>query len=356
MARRKKLLYVHELIPGMIATKEIRENGTVLIAKGITITEYAINKLRESYFFNKVEVYYEENNNDYKDDIRHEHIKTLEEVELSFNEIAFDVKRIFDNMDNLRGTGIDEVRKFAAKIQEELKSVSAVIKNIVLYGSGKDVIYRHGVNVAALSTILGKWIGLDGAQLNLLTYAAILHDFGKTKIDKGILDKPDTLTPIEYKEIKAHPIIGYNYVKEIPFLDKAVSYGVLMHHERLDGSGYPFGLKEDKIHQFAKIIAIADVFDAVNSNRIYKKSTGPFEALEIIRKESLGKLDYEYCNIFLNHVINYYVGESVLLNMKRTCKIIQIDLNNLDRPLLLDDNDFIDLKHHKDLYIEELVI
>jgi HD-GYP domain-containing protein (c-di-GMP phosphodiesterase class II) len=356
MERKKKLLYVHELIPGMIATKEIRANGIVLIAKGITITEYAINKLRESYITNKVEVYYEENNDDYKDDIGNEHIKTVEEVELSFNEIAFDVKRIFENMDNLRGTGIDEVRKFAARIQEELKSVSAVIKNIVLYGSGRDVVYRHGVNVAALSTILGKWIGLGGAQLNLLTYAAILHDFGKTKINKGILDKPDTLTPIEYKEIKAHPAIGYNYVKEIAFLDKSVSYGVLMHHERLDGSGYPLGLKEDKIHQFAKIIAIADVFDAVNSNRIYKKSTGPFEALEIIKRESLGKLDYEYCNIFLNHVINYYVGESVLLNVKKTCKIIQIDLNNLTRPLLLDDNGFIDLKHHKDLYIEELVI
>jgi HD-GYP domain-containing protein (c-di-GMP phosphodiesterase class II) len=266
------------------------------------------------------------------------------------------VEKILENMDSLRVSGIEEVRRFAAKIQAELQSASSVIKNIVLYGSGSDTIYRHGVNVTALSTILGKWVGLNGAQLNLLTYAAILHDFGKIKVDKRILDKPGALTTKEFNEIKAHPTIGYNYIKEIPFLDKAVSYGVLMHHERTDGSGYPLGLKEDKIHQFAKIIAIADVFDAVNSNRVYKKSKGPFEALEIIKKESLGKLDYEYCNIFLNHVVNYYMGENVMLNTKKICKIIQVDVNNLARPFLLDDTGFIDLKQRKDLVIEKLVL
>ena len=129
-----------------------------------------------------------------------------------------------------------------------------------------------------------------------------------------------------------------------------------MHHERLDGSGYPLGLKDNQIHQFARIIAIADVFDAINSDRLYKKSRGPFEALEIIKKESLGRLDYEYCNVFINHVINYYMGENVLLNNGKTCKIVQIDANDLTRPLLLDDSGFIDLKKSKDLYIEKLVL
>ncbi|WP_284703617.1 HD-GYP domain-containing protein [Clostridium swellfunianum] len=344
----KKLLYVHELVPGMISTKEIVANGTVLIGKGVPITKFAIGKLRENYIYNKVEIYYEDNS-------EHSNVKTVEDVEQNFNEIAFDIKRVFENMDALKLSEIEEVRRFAARIQDELKSVSAVIKNIVLYGSGGDIIYRHGVNVAALSTILGKWIGLGGAELNLLTYASILHDFGKTKIDKNILNKPDSLDDNEYKQIKSHSVIGYNYVKEIPFLDKSVSYGVLMHHERLDGSGYPLGLKDTQIHQFARIIAIADVFDAVNSDRIYKKRKSPFEALEIIKKESLGKLDYEFCSIFLNHIINYYVGESVLLNGKKICKIIKIDLNDLMRPLLLDDCGFIDLKNNKDLYIEALV-
>lgn len=359
MSTKRKHLYVHELEPGMICGNEIKANGKILVGKGITITEYAINKLKENYIFNQIEVYYDDDDDESESisaDSYHEKTKTVEEVEQSFSELTFDVEKILVNMDSLRVSGIDEVRRFATKIQSELKSASSVIKTIVLYGSGSDTIYRHGVNVAALSTILGKWIGLNVSQLNLLTYAAVLHDFGKIKIDKRILEKPDVLTAKEFNEIKSHPTIGYNFIKEVPFLDKAVSYGVLMHHERTDGSGYPLGLKENQIHQFAKIIAIADVFDAVNSDRAYKKSKGPFEALEIIKKESLGRLDYEYCNIFLNHVVNYYMGESVMLNSGNVCKIIQVDPNNLSRPFLLDDSGFIDLKQQKNLYVEKLIL
>lgn len=356
MTKEKKLFYVQELTPGMILSREIRAGGKLLIGKGVTITEQAINKLKEYYIPYQIEIYYDDADEERKKNSQGEKPRTVEEVEESLNELTFDVEEIFQDMDTLKVSGIEEVRKFAIKIQAELMSVNSVIKNIVLYGSGHDTIYRHGVNVSALSTILGKWIGLSGSELNLLTYSAVLHDFGKIKIDQDILDKPDNLTSKEFKEIKSHPTIGYKYIKEIPFLDKSVSYGVLMHHERMDGSGYPLGLKEDKIHQFAKIIGIADVFDAVNSDRVYKKSKGPFDALEIIKKESLGRLDYEYCNIFLSHVVNYYMGENAILNSKKVCKIIQVDVNNLARPLVLDDTGFVDLKFHKELYIEKLAL
>lgn len=347
----RKLCYVHELIPGMVLSKDIRSNGKLLVAKGSRLTEAALIKIREHYIPNEIEVYLEDESDS---DINKE--RTVEEIEESLVEFTFDVERIFEDMTVLMVSDIDEIRKFAAKIQSELKYVNSVIKNIVLYGSGTDTIYRHGVNVAALSTILGKWLGIQGGDINLLTYSAVLHDFGKVKINQDILDKPKELTAVEFKEIKTHPTIGYNYIKQIPFLDKSVSYGVLMHHERLDGSGYPLGLKDNQIHQFARIIAIADVFDAINSDRRYKKSRGPFEALEIIKKESLGRLDYEYCNVFINHVVNYYMGESALLNNGKVCKIVQIDANDLTRPLLLDDSGFIDLKKSKDLYIEKLVL
>lgn len=356
MAKEKKLLYVHELTPGMILSKEIRANGKLLIAEGAIITDYAINKLKKYYINNQIEVCYGDNDDEHEDRRKDERNRSVEEIEESLEEYTFNVENIFDDMENLKVSSIEEIRKFAVEIQDELRSVNSVIKNIVLYGSGSDTIYRHGVNVAALSTILGKWIGLNGSKLNLLTYSAVLHDFGKTKIDKNILDKPENLTSKEFNEIKAHPTIGYNYIKDIPFLDKSVSFGVLMHHERMDGSGYPLGLKEGSIHQFAKIIAIADTFDAVNSDRVYKNSRGPFEALEIIKKDSLGKLDYEYSNIFLNHVANYYIGESVVLNTKKVCKIIQIDINDLARPLLLDDTSFVDLKQYKELSVEKLVL
>lgn len=350
MENRKKLLTIADLKVGMITAKEIMSENRLLLGKGLPITEQILTKLKNSYFYDKIEIYHEEEtsaNDAYAKQ------KTIEELEKNFAELSLDVENIFNNMQDLQSSSIEEVRKFAARIQKELESTNLIIKNIVLYGSGVDTIYRHGVNVAALSTIFGRWIGLNSQELNLLTYSAILHDFGKIKIDKNILDKPASLTQKEFNEIKHHPVIGYKYLRQIKFLDKSVSMGVLMHHEKIDGSGYPLGLRGDKIHKFGKIIAISDVFDAVNSDRIYKKSKKPFEALALIQELSLGKLDYEYCNIFVNHVINYYIGENVLLNNGLLCKIIQIDVNDIQRPLLLCDNVFIDLKKEKHLYIEK---
>jgi HD-GYP domain-containing protein (c-di-GMP phosphodiesterase class II) len=350
MATIKRFLTVGDLRPGMTVVSDIRFDNKLLIGNGIAITESVLRKLKEYYFFNMVEVYCEEN--ELPNKVKENTYKSTMEVNKTFSELSFSVEDIFNN---LQKSGIDEVRNFTKIIQEELKYTSAIIKNIILYGSGTDTIFRHSVNVAALSSILGMWIGLNDNEINLLTYSAILHDFGKTKIDKAILEKKGTLTTKEFKLIKEHPIIGYNIVKDIPYLDNSVFYGILMHHERMDGSGYPLGIKEDKIHTFAKIIAIVDVFDAINSDRAYKNSEGPFEALEIIQKESLGKLHYEYCKVFLSHVVNYYMGENVLLNTNKVCKIIQVDPNNLTRPLLLDDSGFIDLKYRSDLKIIKLI-
>ena len=129
-----------------------------------------------------------------------------------------------------------------------------------------------------------------------------------------------------------------------------------MHHEREDGTGYPLGLKGETIHSFAKIIAIADVFDAINSDRGYKRKKPPFEALQIVKNEGLGKLNYEYVKIFLEHVIDYYTGEEVLLNTNERCKIIQMNVNNLDRPLVMKNGEFIDLEKERHLYIKEMLL
>jgi HD-GYP domain-containing protein (c-di-GMP phosphodiesterase class II) len=281
---------------------------------------------------------------------------TIQKIENDFNEFSLSLKRIFNNISKLKVPEMNEIRIFSKKIQEEFKSTGIVIRNIVFYGSGNDTIYRHSINVSAISFILGKWLNFSQRELNLLTYSAILHDFGKTKISKDIINKTGALTPKEYKIFKNHPIIGYKFIKSIPYLDPSVGYGVLMHHEKIDGSGYPLGITGDKIHAFAKIIAIADLFDAVNSSKYHKKVRGPFEALRIIQEQSLEKLDCKYCSVFLNHIINYFMGENVLLNNGKKCKVIQVQINDLTNPLLLSEDNFLDLRKEKDLYVEKLII
>lgn len=352
MLWKKKLLQLNELKPGMILASDIIFENKVLLGKNMPITESSLTQLKRNYIVDKVEVYLEDNSVE----PLHFKIKPIEEVENTFNEFSSNLEEIFDKISHLKVNEIDEIRVFSKKIQEEFNSTGIVIRNIIFYGSGKNNIYRHSVNVAAISFILGKWLGLNEREINLLTYSAVLHDFGKMKLDKEILNKETELTSEEYKIFKTHPVIGYNFVKEIPYLDSSVSKGILMHHERINGSGYPLGIKGDKIHKFAKIIAIADLFDRVNSNTYSKKINGPFEALKVIQEESFEKFDHAYCSMFLNHVINYFMGENVMLNNKHRCKVIQVHINDLTKPLLLGENGFLDLKKEKDLYVKKLVI
>jgi putative nucleotidyltransferase with HDIG domain len=352
---------IDKLQPGMVIAKEIINNGVVLVSSGVTVTQNIISKLTRNFILNNIFVYEEKTQEKVQgktqENIQNKNTsRTIEEVEENFNDISFSVEGVFKDMEKVGACAIGEVRAFSERIQNEMSSADAVIKNIVLNGSGTDTIYRHSVNVAALTSILGKWVGMDSKELNLLTYSAILHDIGKIKVGEELLMKKEPLTDDEFKIIMNHPIEGYNLVKKVPYLDSSVSYGVLMHHERLDGSGYPLKVKQDKIHKFAKIIAIADVFDAVNSNRNHKKKRGPFEALEVIQRESLGRLDYEYSKIFLEHIVNYYMGENVLLNNNKICKIVQVNPNDLSKPLLFDDNEFIDLRNHDDLEIINLAL
>lgn len=352
MLSKKKILPINELQPGMISSMDIYLEGKILIAKGVAISESMINTLKIKYIIDSVEVYLDSNSNE----ALNLKIKTVKELQDTFNEFSSNLENIFTNISTLKESKLNEIRTFSQKIQSEFNSTGLIIKNIAFYGSGNDPIYRHSINVAAISFILGKWLGLNEKELSLLTYSAILHDFGKIEISKDILEKKGPLTPEEYENFKTHPVISYHFVSDIPNIDASVSRAILMHHERMDGSGYPLHVKGDKISKFSRILAIADLFDEVNSNRYSHEIRGPLDALKVIQELSITKLDSNYCTMFLNHIVNYYMGENAILNDKRSCKIIQVHMNDLTKPILLDDNGFLDLKKEKDLYVKNLII
>mgnify|MGYP001266222768 CR=1 FL=1 len=351
MKENNELLEVKELKANMIISKDVMKNGNLLIKEGSIVNEEMISRLNKAYFLEKIEVRISK-------EVIAQNTKEAEmqRVEEAFREISTGLKDMFIKLDKAKENKVNDLRIFSEKIQKELKSTESVISNIVFRGSGEDYIYRHGVNVAALSALLGKWIGLDQSKINLLIYAALLHDFGMTKLEQKVPEKHDIIIQEKFKIVKQHAKIGYKYVDSIPYLDKSVSYGVLMHHERNDGSGYPLAITGDRIHCFAKIIAIADELDVMNSDDIYKNKRGPFEILEIIKEKSLDKLDYEYSKIFLEHIANYYMGEEILLSTGEKARILQININDLARPLILKDGDFIDLSKNKDIYIKELIL
>jgi putative nucleotidyltransferase with HDIG domain len=143
----------------------------------------------------------------------------------------------------------------------------------------------HSIRVSKLACLLGEELGLNGPHLKALERGALLHDIGKIGISDAILHKPDKLTEDDWRTMRIHPDIGARIVEGIPFLQDTLPV-IRYHHERWDGSGYPLGLKAEDIPFHARVFAVADVFDALTSNRSYREKSSPEEALEYMREQA----------------------------------------------------------------------
>lgn len=218
-----------------------------------------------------------------------------------------------------------------------------------------DSTFAHSVNVALIARMLGGWLHLSDEDLDVLTLAGLLHDIGKCVINTRVLLKPGPLTPLEYAEVKRHPVAGAKLLESQP-LDSRIREAALMHHERCDGSGYPSKLHRTEISEFAKIIAIADVYDAMTSNRCYRKGICPFEVIATFEREGLEKYESEYILTFLSRIIDSYMGNSVLLNDGTVGNVLLINNRKLSRPLLrLTNNEYVDLAKHPELHIQSII-
>jgi len=361
-----KILTCDQLTSGMVLAKSILKDGKVLAYRNSPLKEKEIILLRKekpndtvfvyeniTYSNEKINIPENKKIKPFKPPTLKEQVQVLEQT---YNELSRTLDNIFYKLRMFQNSNIKEIREFSNTITTQTDDTNTIIHDLVFYGSGTDSIYRHGINVALLSNLLGGWLGLKDEKLHLLTFSALLHDIGKTRVSEKIINKRTSLTYTERKEYEDHPLRGYNIVKDINYLDKSVAQGVLFHHERLDGSGYPFNLTDERITDFARIIAIADLFDNANSERSNHEKLNPFEAINAIKNESFGKLDYLYSNIFINNILNFFIGKDVLLNNETKAQIILMNFNNLDRHTIIVNNDIIDLSKNKTLNIKEFIL
>lgn len=157
--------------------------------------------------------------------------------------------------------------------------------------------FHHSINVCLLAMSTGRYYGLNKSQLQEIGLAAMLHDIGKIKIPHYIWTMPGKPNDEEWALIKRHPLIGYEMANELS-MPSDVCIGILHHHERLDGSGYPFGLKDEDIHIYGKIIAIADVYDAMRSKRSYKEMSARDDAINFLISSTGTHFDPDLMDIF----------------------------------------------------------
>lgn len=251
----------------------------------------------------------------------------------------FDEARLMGRVDT---TSVEaSFAPLAATVQQHRDVVSMLLQ----LNTKDDYTYQHSVQVGMLSYYLATWMGMDEAEALVAGKAGFLHDIGKCRIENAILNKPGKLTEAEFAEIKKHPRYGYDIIRE-SFADEALAIPALQHHERLDGSGYPAGLRGDAITKVSRIVAIADIYSAMISSRVYQKSRDLLFVLRELHLLSFGQLDPHAVQCFIRQMIPNFIGKQVELTSGRKGIIVMTNPNDYFRPLIQLADGFLDLSHH----------
>ncbi|WP_017725787.1 HD-GYP domain-containing protein [Halalkalibacterium ligniniphilum] len=224
------------------------------------------------------------------------------------------------------------------------------------YSMKDEYLYHHAVAVGLLTAFLGSKLGYSKGEWMQMGFAGALADAGMAKISPRILSKKGPLSQSEYEELKKHPIHSYKMLKGMTGITDSLLLGVLQHHEREDGSGYPLGTDSKKIHGFSRIIAVADVYHAMTSERLYRSKKSPYRVLEAISKERFGKFDPTVVQTLVSNLANVSIGTRVRLTDGTEGEIVFIDPSEPTRPMIKKGSgEIIQLINQSNLHIEEII-
>ncbi len=344
----------------VVATDIYTANNQLILTKGTRLDERMITRLR---FYNIYGLFV------YKGEFEPEAHKEESYIDMLRNTADFKkfnrayvesvnhVEQGFQNvLNNTAGGDIDMEALLADtdRILHEGRNGAHIFEMLHGIRDYDDMTYVHSLNVSLICSIFGAWLKLPREEIRILTLGGLLHDIGKMLVSKEILTKADKLTEDEFELIKQHSIKGYQALKDYP-IDIRIKYAALMHHERCDGSGYPNGFKSDQIEEFSKIIAIADVYDAMTSNRRYRRAICPFDVVENFERDGFLKFDPGYLMVFMERIVQSYLHNTVRLSDGREGEVVMINKLALSRPVVRIGNDFIDLSKEHKITIESII-
>ncbi|MBO4889624.1 MAG: HD-GYP domain-containing protein [Lachnospiraceae bacterium] len=345
------------LTPGAVVAEDVYDhNGNVIIKKNTSLDKFLIQKLTiakiacvnikepEDFlttYFEKIKV-----------------SKTFKQFYEIYSKNFFEFKKMMDDFLTSRvPLDPDRLYEIVDDITSPFKHSKITLLDMltVLETAEVDFLYTHSINVALICNYTAKWFRLDDDDAKALVLCGFFYDIGKFKIPSEILLKQGRLTDDEFKMIKNHTVIGYKMLQDFD-IDERIKVCSLMHHERIDGTGYPQGLVDEQIDQFAKIIAILDSYEAMTTYRSYRAPLCPFTVIEIFEKDGYGKYDTGCYMTFLERMVEEYIGKEVELSDGTICVVVLINKQKYSRPMVkTEDGKYIDLASQKELSIKALV-
>ncbi len=348
---KKMILPIDKVNPGM-KTAEVVFNklGNVMIWDGVALDSLTIQRLK-NIGIQEITVHIDE---PHSKEVSYD-FDSPQFFAIEYEQDLNSTKQLFQYISSGRSLDVEAVNEIVKSIAKKSESNRNIIDSITMVRSIDEYTYYHSLNVSMLCMIIGKWLRLDDYHIRNLVQAGLLHDIGKTRIPVEILNKPDKLTDEEFMEMKRHSEYSYNIVKNYGNIPVEVAKAILTHHEKEDGSGYPMGLTGDKLNLYSKIITVADIFDAMTANRIYKSKDTPFKVFELMQHGSFGILDPIVLDTFLNNVTSYYIGSKVVLNTGEAGIVVFMNKQSLSRPVVQVGDRYIDTSVSKFVRIKEFV-
>lgn len=378
-----KRILITQVTPGMIVADDVyTNNNQLIISKNTTLTNRSITRLK-FYSVPDIRIIVDDNEQEegiattnskpviandpelkvateksirYSEQIRStkEFKKFNKEFSTSVESLKTTLSQIAEQDLTNENMDVDQLLSQTSNVMTEARNGFHTFHMLQCMREYDDLTYVHSLNVSLICNVMGHWSQLSHEDIETLTLAGLLHDIGKLKMPQEIITKPSSLTTDEYDIIKKHPLYGYDFLKTCN-LDSRVKNAALMHHERCDGSGYPYSLKSNKIDMFAKIVAIADTYDAMTSARVYRAPICPFDVISVFETEGLQKYAPEYLLPFLESIVQTYLNCNVRLSNGAEGVVIMINKHALSRPVVRIKNVFLDLSKIHSITITSVI-
>lgn len=342
---RRRYVATRILAPDMIIDQAIIDRaGRVLIARGTHMNEYLIDSLKKmgvpGIYIREGEEEEEKKEPQKISQAVQNKIETLKVEDRAKVKLQESVKkRVAEGIQYLyNDTGsesfTDTTKSITADLMKAISDNEAIAVDISTLKVSDEYTFKHSVDVATMSMIVAKKHGLSDQQVYEIGISGLLHDIGKSKIPNEVLNKAGKLTDEEFGLMKKHSLFGYEILNGKDNLSASIKMGVLQHHEKNNGSGYPLKVTEDKINLYAKIISVADIYDALVTERPYKKAFSPRDAVEMIMAMT-AELDINVMKSFLESVILYPVGSDVELSTGEKARVIENSPQYVLRPKVI---------------------
>jgi len=274
--------------------------------------------------------------------------------DLRIHEAVEQARQLFEEVRSTRKIPLLELRQSVIPVIREAAGSHDLLTLLASLQPIDDYTYRHNIAVGIIAHLIGTWLGMEQKELLQLTTAALLHDVGKMMIPQDVLNKPGKLTMEEFEIMKQHTLLGYEILEGTVGITHRQALVALQHHERMDGSGYPFGLTGDKIELFSRIVSVADMFHAMMSHRVYRTPSPFYKVLFQLEKDTFGLLDPAITRQLIEKMMNALIGRSVLLTDGNEGTILLIHSHAYTRPLIRVGDSYKDLSKDHSLQIRQI--